>query len=210
METKVIEREQDVDSRLAELGLTRGRLVAAILSGDAGASGSTALHPPGNPGYRRWADTVTGLRMQLLPHGWLHSNAFNYCTVFNPDTRVAIVVMAGDSMTGSRLGVPSSKYPKGDVTAQRLRVNQQQTSLFPDLKSAGEVAEQDCTTWVLVQRSDEIGIHAELSRARSMNNSGYVVDWYERLLLPTIDPRGDDRTEQSPAEPDIDFVVSAR
>ena len=211
MNCTVVHEPPMVDARLASLGLTHERLADAILSGDAGASSSTALHPPGNVGYRRWADTVAGLRRQLLPHGWLQSNALNYCTVYNPTTRVAIVVMAGDANTGSRVAATRSKYPKGAATVRRLRLNQQQASMFPDLKSPAEVVEEDCTTWVLAQDSDDAGVRAELSRPRSQDLSGRVVDWYERVLLPAVDPGGQGSAGQARHDVDtVDFAVTAR
>jgi len=211
LNSTVVHESPMVDARLASLGLTRERLANAILSGDAGASSSTALHPPGNVGYRRWADTVAGLRRQLLPHGWLQSNALNYCTVYNPATRVAIVVMAGDGNTGHRAAATRSKYPKGAVTVRRLRLNQQQASMFPDLKSPAEVAEEDCATWVLAQDADEDGVRAELSRPRSQDASGRVVDWYERILLPPVDPRGpSSANDEGGRGDDVDFAVTAR
>lgn len=210
-ECDIVADPVEVDRRLVTLGLTRSRLVSAMLSGDAGSSSSTALHPPGNQGYRRWADTVAELRMQYLPHDWLYSNALNYCTIYNPRTRVAVVVMAGDVNTGSRLGPPRSRYPKGVATTRRLRINNRQRSLFPDLRTPAEVVEQDCVTWVLVQKSDEIGIHAELSRPRAQDASGHVADWYERILLPITDPRGHlSAGETRRPDDDIDFAVNAR
>lgn len=203
-----------VDERLQQLGLQRDRLVRAVLRGDAGASSSTALHPSSDAGYRRWSDTVAGLRLAFLPHGWSLSNAQNYCTIYNPQTRIAVVVMAGDIKTGSRISSPRSKYPKGAATGQRLRLNQeQQTSMFPDIKAPHEVVSQDCKTWVLVQYGADDGVHIELSLAKSQDKAGFVVTWYERLLFPTIDPRGESLPVEdmnAAATDNIDFPVTPR
>lgn len=211
--TKLVHETSEVDARLASLKLNRLWLHNGVLAGDAGASSSSALHPPGDPGFRRWSDTVAGLRGQVLPNGWNMSNALNYCTVFNRESRTAVVVMAGDIMTGSKLGSPKSRYPKGVVTAKRIERNNGQTSLFPSLKSAEEVVEEDCLTWVLVQVPTEQGVLVELSRPKSMSLSGHVDDWDERILLPIIDPRGPKLTaqiEDSPENPHIDFAVTPR
>jgi hypothetical protein len=193
--------------------LERDWLRNAVLAGDAGASSSTALHPPGDSGFRRWSDTVAGLRRQALPHGWEMSNAQNYCTVFNGESRAAIVVMAGDPMTGMRIGSPTSRYPKGVATAQRIARNNGQASLFPSMKSNDEVVEEDCVTYVLVQYATEVGVQVELSLPSSMSSSGYVDEWDERILLPMVDPRGTEPDAEVPElenSPSIDFAVSAR
>lgn len=203
----------EVDARLATLKLNRTWLQNGVIAGDAGASSSSALHPPGDSGFRRWADTVAGLRTQVLPHGWDMSNALNYCTVFNRESRTAVVVMAGDVMTGIKFGTPRSRYPKGVVTAKRIERNNGQISLFPSLKSAEEIVEEDCLTWVLVQFQGEQGVQVELSRPSSMSQAGYVNDWDERILLPTVDPRGPHlagRVDDGPENPDIDFAVTPR
>lgn len=209
---RIIDEPADIDRRLAELGLVQSWLVAAVLSGDAGASTSTALHPPNDAGFRRWADSVAELRMQSLPHGWRHSNELNYCTIFNQQTRTAVAIMAGDELTGSRLGAPRSRYPKGVLTRMRININNGQGSLFPSLKTPNEIVEQDCTTWTLVQCAAEDGIHAELSLPRRQNERGHVVDYAERILLPAIDPRGGALagTSNDPGQPDVDFDVHVR
>ncbi len=209
---RIIDEPADIDRRLIELGLVRSWLVAAVLSGDAGASTSTALHPPSDAGFRRWSDSVAELRMQSLPYGWRHSNDLNYCTVFNLETRTAVAIMAGDELTGSRLGAPRSRYPKGVSTRMRITINNGQDSLFPNLKAPHEIVEHDCTTWTLIQWAAEDGIHAELSCPRGQNDRGHVVDYAERILLPTINPRGGEPAGayEDPGQPDVDFNVNVR
>lgn len=206
---RVIQEAADVAARLQKLGLTGSQLRRAVLAGDASASSSTALHPPTDPGYRRWSDTVAGLRAETLPNGWLMSNANNYCTIYNQITRAAVVVMAGDATTGSNAGIPKSEYPKGPMTAARMSTNEPQLSLLPALKSPAEVVEEDCDTWVLMQFADDHGIHVELSRPRSMSASGHVDSWYERILLGTIDPRDMERVDEPSTTGPVDFPVTA-
>lgn len=213
MATKVLYEPTDVDARLRTLGLERKHLTSAVLAGDAGAGGSTALHPATDAGYRRWSETTAQLRAQLIPFGsytWTLSNRGGYCTVYSTTTGTAIVVMQGDGFTGSRVQDPRSRYPKGALTEARLLRNQSQLSFFPQLKSPSEAVEEDCTTWVLVQWVDGQGrIHAELSRPIGQDNAKHVTDWHERILLPMIDPgEGNLRRDNAPIdEPDVDFTV---
>lgn len=211
--TLVIDDPEQLNVRLSELGLKLEWLTSAALRGDAGAGASTALHPPGDPGFRRWSDTTAGLRANVLPHSWEMSNALNYCTVFNRATRTAIVVMAGDVFTGSRLGTPRSRYPKGIATESRIGINNGQQSFFPQMKSPAEILEADCVTYALVQFDGAEGIQLELSQPSSMSASGYVNDWRERLLLPTVNPQGIGVTvvaERDASEAAVDFVVERR
>lgn len=213
MAAKIVGELPEVDARLRELGLEREHLISAILAGDAGAGGSTALHPLTDAGYRRWSETTAQLRAQLIPFGgytWTLSNRGGYCTVYSTSTRTAIVVMQGDGFTGSRVQDPRSRYPKGALTEARLLRNKSQLSFFPHLKSPSEFVEADCTTWVLVQWVDSEGaIHAELSRPIGQDDAKHVTEWHERILLPVIDP-GDStiRRDEAPVdEPDVDFPV---
>jgi hypothetical protein len=212
MASKVIYKLDEVDTRLGTLGLERKHLTSALLRGDAGAGGSTALHPPTDAGFRRWSETTTELRVQLIPFGgnaWKHSNALGYCTVYNTGTQTAIVVMQGNGFTGSRARDPRSKYPKGVLTEARILFNQAQGSLFPEMKSPSEITERDCTTWILVQWADEQGaIHAELSHPIGQDSARHVTDWYERILLPNVDPgTATGLLGTQTDEPDVDFPV---
>ena len=209
---RLITNAVEVEARLTELQLRRGWLEHSVRVGDAGASSSTALHPPNDGGVRRYADTVAGLRAQALPHGWEMSNAKNYCTVFNRRSKTAVAVMAGDAMTGLAFGTPKSLSPRGPITIDRIARNKGQLSMFPKIKAPSEIVEEDCSTWALIQYGTDEGVQFELSLPKAMNASGYVTDYEERILFGRIDPQAQVLPvgSQPNGDPDVDFVVIAR
>ena len=67
-------------------------------------------------------------------------------------------------------------------------------------------------TWFMLYFRDGDEVRSELSLARAVNDSGALIDWAERLILPKIDlldgpPEG--RGSQPP-DPDIEVPVERR
>ena len=82
---------------------------------------------------------------------------------------------------------PSTKYPKGDLTALAVMQNADQGVL--DLGADYAVDTVDPldleSIWFLLQRVTDENIYGELSLPTAIEN-GVIVDWEERILLPQI------------------------
>jgi hypothetical protein len=185
----VVAIDRVAEGRLEQLGLSADLLVRALLRADAEAKLSTGLEPPTAEGTTRYAKTVRYVREELVPLGWRFNNYKNFCRTINPNGAFSIVTSSGDAFTGVDVpGVkPSTKYPKGDLTALAVTQNADQGVL--DLGADYAVDAVDPADleniWFLLQRVTDETIYAELSLPTAIEY-GVIVDWKERILLPQI------------------------
>lgn len=185
----VVAIDHVAEGRLQLLGLSADLLVRALLRADAEAKLTTGLEPPTAEGTTRYAKTVRYVREELVPLDWRFDNYKNFCRTIHPSGAFSIVASSGDEFTGVDVpGMkPSTKYPKGDLTALAVMQNADQGVL--DLGADYAVDTVDPvdleSIWFLLQRVTDENIYAELSLPTAIEN-GVIVDWEERILLPQI------------------------
>lgn len=203
----------DVDTRLAELGLTEKILHKAITQGLLARSETTLNHPPLHAGFVTWSNTVRSLREELVPQQWNRNNESNYSRVFNPSRTLAIAVATGDENTGTQV-TPMTKSPKGAATSQAVESNAAQFSFdgdgFDKIDFTNEDG-SDVKTWLLMFCITKNEVRCELSLPIACN--GKVDGWKERIILSTIqlDPTSIDiPISPLPEMPDIEVAISRR
>src|SRR4051794_36717405 len=89
---KVYSAPWDVNRRLSELGLEEEVMRRPVQRGLAAWASCTLNHPPISAGSWAWAETVCGIREELVPGGWERSNESNLPLTINPDRTVALCV----------------------------------------------------------------------------------------------------------------------
>jgi len=203
----------DVDTRLAELGLTEKILHKAITQGLLARSETTPNHPPLYAGFVTWGDTVRALREELIPQQWSRSNENNYSRVFNPSNTMSIAVATGDENTGTAV-TPMTKSPKGTATTQAVESNAAQCSFdgegFDKIDFTNDDS-SDVKTWLLMFCITKNEVRCELSLPIACN--GKVDGWMERVILRPIqlDPTVIDiPIFPLPEMPDIEVAISRR
>src|SRR5262245_4271972 len=120
---------EDVDARLATLGLTQEPLLHAAMRWHVAWNGFTPNHPSFGIGIAAWMEAVAALRERVMPAGWSRRDEHNYALVVSPDGTMAINVATGDAGTGRPRANPSNKAPKGVSTAAAISINQIQLEL---------------------------------------------------------------------------------
>jgi hypothetical protein len=120
---------ENVEARLATMGLKEEQLLHAARRWYLTWSGFTLNHPPVGIGISAWTEAVAALREQVLPDGRTRSDERNYALAVSPDGLIAINVATGDGGTGRPNANPSNKAPKGTSTADAITVNQHQLDL---------------------------------------------------------------------------------
>jgi hypothetical protein len=183
-----------VHHRLLELGLGEEHLIAAILDGEAWREACTPHDPTNLPGTLAWGRTVRGLRDRLVPLDWTAEDVLNCPMVVSPDRRVAISVSTGNSSTAEVLSLPRPKYAKGAATVRAVQSNQ--LDLFLPAVQTEDEAPPTITWILLVSRTGDDIVRAELSRPASITEDGVITAWTERIILADI---------PVPAEPTLAF-----
>src|SRR5271154_4652282 len=149
--------EWDVNRRLSQLGLEQVLLTRSVQRGLAASASCTANHPPVFPGLAAWAETVCGLREELIPRGWERLNEANLPLVVNQSGSIAISVNTGDEQTGRKDGAPCTSSAKGPITKRAILENLGQGVLFhADTLPATEVVNvSGRATWILLMYRDK-------------------------------------------------------
>ena len=213
-ELKVYSDSWDVGTRLAELVLKQDQLIRAVQRGLAAWASCTKNHPPASQGLWAWAETVCGLRDELVPLGWSRSDEANLPLTVNADETLAICVNTGNEDTGIQDGSPCTRSTKGPRTRRAIRENLGQLHLFGDEPlPATDVIRKGRTVWILLIHRDMRAreIRAELSQPISISDEGKVDRWKERIVLSST-PFDDDLVsliegDNGPQTPEIDIEI---
>ncbi|WP_409478691.1 hypothetical protein [Pseudobdellovibrio sp. HCB154] len=188
MNTVLITKPIEVNSRLHELGVSEEILRSAVEAGERARLGCTANHPRMTPGFVGWSDTVKLLRDRLIPEKWTKHDTGGLPTVVHPKGMISIAVTTGDEGTGIETRELRSKYSKGSATAALVEVNHTQLGFDEEIlgprlfkKPSGTIL-----TWYLVIRRLADEIRFELSLPSGLSENGQVAEWKERILFAPI------------------------
>jgi hypothetical protein len=190
----------DVKQSLGELGLTLQGLHDAVRAGELERVSCTALDPKSYPGTAAWAHSIRRLRADHLSDGWRPQDKNNLPMTVHPDRQIGLLVTSGSPGTGDPKKAPTTKYPKGPMTADQVRVNRQHT-IFELLEGRENVRflpipiSSQVVTWCLLvyaefrPKDENIGTHiamCELSLPAAVDEDGYVCEWSKRIILPPV------------------------
>ena len=174
---------------LGALGLTFEMFDRAAKEHLAAYFSCTELDPPTFPPTAAWAAGNRSIREQLVPK-WSWKNERNQPLVVNDAETIAITALSGDEKTGTD-ETPSTRSPKGPVTAEAVEVNSAQTT-FPFMENAAAVMksakETGRTLWIFLIHKDfkKRELRSELSRPLDMSEDGYIDKWGNRIIFPAI------------------------
>lgn len=146
------------------------------------------LYPPSAPGSLRWIHTVAALREALAFLGYEASEEGQLSRTIHRERQIAILPSTGSRTTGIPFHVarqdPSTKWPKGERTAEAVRRNSQPTLFGDDDEPADEIVGPNFDTWILLQHAAEDEVRAELSLPAEIDDRGFIRKWTVRLILP--------------------------
>ena len=185
------------EARTQQLGLPgTALLVEALRDGASAARTTTPMHPRAYRGQRMWGEAVASLGFSLTPHGWEHQTFLGVDLIVEPRLGTALLVTAGDAATGREDYVPQVRYERREVI-QGL-VNGSLDTLW------GPTPRPEWEVWFLLHNLALTSLSAELSHPISVNNSGRVMGWSERIMMPDTAFGGPNpstrRDEHQPAE----------
>lgn len=182
-EPVVIEDPDDVDAFLAaRIDVSAAVLHTAVEHGAADASLVTNHSAAASYGWRMYDGTLTSLRDQLAPRGWLTLRPGGLEVVTRKDKLVQITPSMGTEGAGLRWGCPTCKHERGASTEVAVADNQTSLADFvPD-----DVGWKRIQTWWLlynlVLRGEDNFVRSELSLPLQVKN-GRITEWAYRILL---------------------------
>jgi hypothetical protein len=205
MLSEIILSDPDVVShRLNQLQLEATSLREAILQAHLHRSRLTSNHPRIFFGLEMWGWSVSSLREQLRPLGWVRNDIGNFPLTAHEALRVAIAVAAGDEGTGRPEAVPSNRSRKGKNTVDAIELNQQ-FDMFEEFLPRPDENLGGYKTWVLLHHTDPLKeeIRIELSLPSEIGEDGKISAWSERILLGNLPLDGNAIEIAPPSGPDV-------
>ncbi|NMX33148.1 MULTISPECIES: hypothetical protein [Pseudomonas] len=200
----------DVGYRLGQLSTSLEAFREAINQGHLHRVRLTPNHPLIFPGLEMWGWIVGSLRDQLRGLGWVAHEKATYPVTVHPYLNLAISVASGDANVGNPFASPSTRSKKGKHTVEAVEQNCQ-LDMFADLmpEPSHYSENEGYDTWVLLHHTDHLKneIRFELSRPSSIDKSGKINAWFERILLGSIDLDDDFAVITPPGGPDIEIDI---
>lgn len=207
---QVFSESDEIDARLEQMCLSRGALRESVNQAHLQRVRLTPNHPSIFPGLEMWGWMVGALRERLRPSGWYSHEKANYPLTVHADLGLAIAIASGDANVGVPTAAPSNKSKKGKNTVDAVQQNCQ-LDMFEELIPTSDFAPpiDSYDTWILLHHTDQSKreIRLELSRPSSIDSSGKINSWFERIMLGSIDIDDDSVDLILPTGPDIDFHV---
>lgn len=203
----------DVRARLAELGIPAEVLSEAVRAGHDYGEFVTAAHPRTYQGLVIWGETTAVLRYGLSAFGWTLDDTDNISRVVSPEGDVTIVAISGNENTGLRNKHEqlNTRRRRGPGGVRIINQNTQYALALDVVSRANNDRVGSLGTWFLLYfRAGDV-VRSELSYAKAVDNSGELMDWKERLILPDIDLGGPTPSlDARPAPPDVEVHISRR
>ena len=184
----------DAEARLVSLGLSSELMIRVAQRAAAEAATCTDFDARGGAGSLMWTRMLRFLREELAMTGWDVTRPRNSELTYNRALGLQLVVTSGDAMTGSTIGAPQPKNPKGPTFFEAVSSNQDPLDFGPSFSLQGEPLSNDdqpLVTWVIIYRLTGRDLHLEVSKPASVDPGGYV-RWEERILLSVPMPDGTD------------------
>lgn len=214
---EVLEPDGDaVARRLRELGVPPELVGHAVRVGHLRSDFTTEAHPRTYPGTVVWGETTGALRGGLSLLGWKMDDTDNISRAISPNGEVTVVAVRGNEFTGmrSRYERLNTRRPRGEAG---VRIVKQNTQYELALREGGVQERHDLVpnlggTWFLLYNRVGDVVRCELSFARAVSDSGKLLRWSERLILPDVDlllPPSDSG-EDDTTPPEVDVPVTRR
>jgi hypothetical protein len=191
-------------ARLGIMGISLDDMIEVVRRGEVARAQFTAFDPLNAGGIDAYRFRVRGLREIHHPLGWKVSRLNGLELLESPDGQISILTRAGTSDVGN----PSKwadPQPAGEIGGG-TRAVLEQTSLF-DLEwlLPRGVKPPGRQTWMLLVFESPTVIRSELSWGAEAVD-GRIPFWFERVILPDLDPNDLTPKQYPTEEPDAGAI----
>ena len=172
VETRILTDDWDVDHRLVELALDKGRLLHVVEVALSASADSTPYHPANAAGTLAYQYGTWALRDQFVGNGWVIDRSDAVEAIRNDETMVKVVYsnvdVAGDLENGpkprSRKGAGSERVCNG--------------FLFDDLPQYAPAPDDEYATYFLM-----VDVNGAAELTRPVIQRGTFSSYIERIML---------------------------
>lgn len=172
--------------RLDSMGLDPDILLEVVRRGELARADATANDPITAPGSDAYRYRVRALRDLYGPVDWKRLWINGLELLAKADGRVAIMTKGGDVGVGIRSAFPQPKSEVGEGAAATLSAT---LPLFdPEWFQAQNVRRPESEIWMLLVCGSAVVVRSELSLGSEIDERGRVARWFERIILPELDP----------------------
>lgn len=174
------------NARLGILGLDLERIVEVVRIGELARAQSTAFDPLTAGGYDAFRYRVRAIREAYCPLGWQVARPFGLELLTSADGSRSLLTRAGTAGVGIRDADPQPKGEIGDGTAAAVE-NAGPLLFNQKWFQVQGLGKPDRETWMLLVYASRKVVRSELSFGAELA-SGRVGRWFERIILPELDP----------------------
>ncbi len=180
----------EVRAKLREIGLPREVAVRAAQAGFVEKSNANIFDPKTAGGWDAWRYPTRVLREALFALGGRLEDPRNLPLVVLDEHRTIFTVSSGDQQTGALFGPePKTKNEKGSVLKAVIEKDFRQADLLGDpLEIEKFVQTREYPIWILLLHITQSSIQAEVSCPKSLDSSGQIDEWHERIILDVLPP----------------------
>lgn len=178
--------------RLEQLGLDAVMLHRVAQRARAEAATCTAFDALGAAGSLLWTRMLRFVREELCTMGWIVQRPRGSELTISTEWGVKLLVISGDKWTGSHVGNPQPKHPKGPTFYQAVEDNQSPLDFGPEFADPTDDLPAEAldllTTWMVVYHLTRSGdFKLEVSMPADTED-GQVI-WGERIIIdvPPLD-----------------------
>ncbi|MBD3640216.1 MAG: hypothetical protein HUJ18_04405 [Marinobacter sp.] len=181
-----------IQPELQKLGLSLDDFSDIALSAFRAYDGASPLSPVTFPGTAAWSAVVVALRASLSRHGWSPEDVNNQPQVVSSSQSIVITVSSGNEKTGVRYARPQTRGVKGTQTELGICTNLQfdmfEHERIYEIGLLNKQALGEKQYWIFLFFIDfnTKEVRSELSRPILRGDSGKVIDWAERIILPSL------------------------
>lgn len=173
--------------RLESMGLDLDKMLEVVRRGESARADATLNDPDNAAMIDAYRYRVRALRDLFGPEHWRRFKENGLELLVKADGQTAVMTKGGDEAVGLASGHPQPKSEIGDGAAATI------TGTLPLfgvewLQAQDQVRPEAREIWMLLVHATPATVRAELSLGSELSERGRVARWFERIILPELDP----------------------
>lgn len=191
--------------KLGTMGLSIDSMREAVRRGEVARADATANDPINAAGHDAYRHRVRALRDIFGPVDWKRLEIHGLELLAKADGQTAIMTKGGDQGVGLASAHPQ---PNKEIREGAAATMNATLPLFKvEWLGAQDVPRPQREIWILLVYTSPVVVRSELSLGSEIDQRGRIARWFERIILPDIDPNDlRPKVSQPGPEPEADAI----